>query len=509
MKDWITPAQFNKLDTSIQNEYIANIKKLYIDELLSDKEISNIMNLSYKLVNIIRNNNEIHRTKEQTLEYSKKQNIKNYGVEWHSQAPEVREKLSAAWKRKSKEERQQIVDKTAKTNLEKYGNRCSLHGSNQEKVIQVFIDKYGVSNPWQQKQVREKIKNKYGDENPFNTQICQQKVLKTKIKRYGNPYYNNVEKIAKTNLKRYGVKCIYQLEKFRIRSGAISKINCRFAELLRSNCINFIQEFNIQNKSFDFKIGNILLEINPTYTHNSTIGAWFGTNQDKPMSKLYHLEKSKLAQENGFRCIHVWDWDDWGKIINLLTPKQTIYARKCKLQEISKKECNEFLNKYHLQNECNGQIIRYGLYYNDELIQVMTFGKSRYNKNYEWELLRLCTHKDYNVVGGSQRLWKHFLKEQNPTNVISYCDNSKFSGNVYKQLGFNHFESKKPSCHWSRKNDHITQNLLNQRGFDQLFNTSYGKGTSNRELMIEHGWKEVYDCGQDVYVYKFKEMEEL
>ena len=24
----------------------------------------------------------------------------------------------------------------------------------------------------------------------------------------------------------------------------------------------------------------------------------------------------------------------------------------------------------------------------------------------------------------------------------------------------------------------------------------------NRELMIEHGWKEVYDCGQKVFEYK-------
>ena len=46
---------------------------------------------------------------------------------------------------------------------------------------------------------------------------------------------------------------------------------------------------------------------------------------------------------------------------------------------------------------------------------------------------------------------------------------------------------------------HITDNLLRQRGFDQLFGTSYGKGTSNRELMLEHGFVEIYDAGQSVY----------
>ena len=291
----------------------------------------------------------------------------------------------------------------------------------------------------------------------------------------------------------------------------MSKTNQRFAKLLKENNIEFEQEFNIKNKSYDFKIGNALIEINPTYTHNSTIGAWFGNNQDNPLSKTYHLEKSQLAKENGFHCVHIFDWDDWNKIINLLLPKQKMYARKCELKEVSKKECDEFLNMYHLQNTCRGQIIRYGLYYNNELIQIMTFGKPRYNKNYEWELLRLCSHKDYIVIGGSQKLFKHFLKMQNPRNIISYCDNSKFLGDVYLSLGMTLKNITKPNVQWSKKNLHITSSLLKQRGFDQLFNASYGKGSSNRELMIEDGWKEVYDCGQQVYVLeeKFKEWEGL
>ena len=37
---------------------------------------------------------------------------------------------------------------------------------------------------------------------------------------------------------------------------------------------------------------------------------------------------------------------------------------------------------------------------------------------------------------------------------------------------------------------HITDNLLRQRGFDQLFNTNYDKGTSNEELMLYYGlWR--------------------
>ena len=49
---------------------------------------------------------------------------------------------------------------------------------------------------------------------------------------------------------------------------------------------------------------------------------------------------------------------------------------------------------------------------------------------------------------------------------------------------------------------HITDNLLRARGFDQLFNTNFGKGTSNDELMLQAGFVTVYDCGQATYVLK-------
>ena len=98
---------------------------------------------------------------------------------------------------------------------------------------------------------------------------------------------------------------------------------------------------------------------------------------------------------------------------------------------------------------------------------------------------------------------KYFIKNYSPKSIISYCDNSKFSGNVYNKIGMSLISKGSPQCHWSKDKKQITQNLLNQRGFDQLFGTNYGKGTSNRELMIQNGWSEVYDCGQSSYKIEF------
>ena len=178
-----------------------------------------------------------------------------------------------------------------------------------------------------------------------------------------------------------------------------------------------------------------------------------------------------------------------------------MYARNCVVKQGNKKDCINYLNKYHLQGYAKSTI-DLGLYCNDELVSIMTFGRPRYNKNYEYELIRYCSHKY--VVGGAEKLFSYFVKNYSPSSIISYCDNSKFNGDVYNSLGFELRDCGIPTRHWFniKTGQHITDNLLRQRGFDQLFGTHYGKGTSNDELMIAHNFVEIYDCGQSTHVWK-------
>ena len=96
-------------------------------------------------------------------------------------------------------------------------------------------------------------------------------------------------------------------------------------------------------------------------------------------------------------------------------------------------------------------------------------------------------------------MFKYFIKNYLPKSIISYCDRSKFTGEVYDTLGMKLHHTTEPSKVWSKGAEKVTDNLLRQRGFDQLFGTNYGKGTCNEELMLKYGWLPVYDCGQAVY----------
>lgn len=392
--------------------------------------------------------------------------LKKYGVKWWTNP----KKIKLTWNKKSKKEKQEIVQKQRKTCQERYkvNNPMQLK-SVSNKVQQVILKRYGVTCVFKLPEVQEKIKQ--------------------------------------TNLKKYGT--MYPVTLFSHLNGiTISKINKKVNQLLLNLGCETQLEKRVNNMSYDILVKpNTLIEINPTYTHNSTIGPFMFGKRVNPKDKNYHLIKTNNATEHNYRCIHIFDWDDIDKIINSLQQKQLIYARKCIIKEVSLKECKKFLDNYHFQNSCNNQIIRLGLYYNNELVQVMTFGYPRYNKNYEWELLRLCTLPKYKIVGGTEKLFKHFLKTQNPKNIISYCDNSKFSGEVYTKLGFTFKSLSSPSKHWynSRTKRHITDNLLRQRGFSQLHNDNnykrYNKGDNNEKLMIDNGYVVIYGCGQTTYIW--------
>ncbi len=348
----------------------------------------------------------------------------------------------------------------------------------------------------------------YGSKEKYFKHITQ-KQKETRIKNSGSikeSYNKGFIKIKNTLLKKYGVECLFNHPDLLNIKKKFSKPNNKFANLLNYYNIHYEREFNLHLKSFDFKCNNILIEINPSITHNINYNPYNKKDNYKGLDSNYHFNKTKLARDNNYRCINIWDWDDEEKIIKSLQPKQPIYARKCIIKEIKEKYIiNNFENLYHFQCKCNNQKICLGLYYNDELIQIMTFGKPRYNKKYEYELLRLCTKFDYYVIGGAEKLFKYFINNYNPESIISYCDYSKFTGDVYIKLGMK-LKRVTPSLHWynPKTRIHIIDSLLRAKGFDKLLGNiygCYGKGTSNKDLMLEHDFIEIYDAGQAVYTW--------
>ena len=85
--------------------------------------------------------------------------------------------------------------------------------------------------------------------------------------------------------------------------------------------------------------------------------------------------------------------------------------------------------------------IKIGLFYNNELVSLMTFGKMRMamgskSEIGEYEMYRFCNKLNTSIVGGASKLFKYFLKTYNPHKITSYADRRYFDGNLYEKLGF-------------------------------------------------------------------------
>ena len=447
-----------------------NLKKAWSDEARKKRE--NTLKEKYGV------SHNLQINVKDRLEKTRSTINEKYGVNHNFKIPEVKENI-----------KQNIIkNETLKTGFNWPSQRPVVKQKIKESNEKTNLKKYGVKTTWEREDIKEIIKSKL-------------------IENYGNEWYKRIQQIC---LDKYNVANAYLIHP---NHNIISKINIKFHDELKKQLNkDFEYEFSVDGYSYDLKYDNLLIEINPYFTHNSSIpfvhaiGKCNNINctKHKVLDKNYHLTKLKNAQKNGFRCIHVWDWDDWNKIIYLLKDKIKISGHKCELKEVTLNEANNFLDKYHLQGSCKGNIVNIGLYYKDTLISLMTFGKPRYNKNYEWEFLRFA-NSDYIIRGGVQKLWKYFINKYNPKSVISYCDISKFEGNFFKYLGFEFIKNTKPTVHWCNKKLHFTDNIVRQLGADKILGTNYGSiercNLNNRDIMLKEGFVEVYDCGQAIYSY--------
>ena len=186
---------------------------------------------------------------------------------------------------------------------------------------------------------------------------------------------------------------------------------------------------------------------------------------------------------------------------NILCSKKKIYARNTEIKTIGLTEATIFLNKYHLQGISN-HTLALGLYYNNELIEIMTFGAPRFNKQYDYELHRLCTKTGYTIIGGASKLFKYFVKNymQPSQSIVSYCNLAKFTGQVYLNIGMTLSHISKPN--YIYVND--TGNTLSryQCMKQNLIEQGYNAELTEQEIMTQRGYYKIYDCGNAVYTYE-------
>jgi len=424
------------------------------------------------------------------------------------------------------------IEKNKLTNLQIYGTNYPIQNKDiLAKRIVNNIKKYGVGSYTQTTEYAEQYKQtcleKYGVENLSFLNDTKEKIstvlhnkayikychLKTVSPLFNIEDYkgNNVEYLWKC------LKCQNQFI-FNIKDGKMPlcpKCYPKFdgRSQIQNNLQIFLTHYvNIQpNKKNLIKDGeidifvpdkNIAIELNGNYWHSEING-----NKDKK----YHLNKTLKCEEKNIKLIHIFE-DEWvyksqivkshlKHILDLI--QRTIPAHKCLVKKIDDTIKDKFINKYHIQGE-DKSTINLGLYNRNRLIAVMTF--RQIHKKDSWELSRYATISSFNIVGGADKLLKHFECAYNPLKLITYVDRRWNQGNLHNQLGFKLDNIRPPNYWYIKKPSYIHRihrfNFRKSVLKDKL--KIFDSNLTEWENMQLNGYDRIWDCGNLVFTKDYK-----
>lgn len=258
-------------------------------------------------------------------------------------------------------------------------------------------------------------------------------------------------------------------------------------------------DFYIPDKKF-------AIEHNGTYFH-----AELGGGKDRN----YHLNKLNLCTKQDIRLIQIFE-DEWrfksdickSLIRNKLgLTSNRIYARQCEIREIEHDMKNQFLHSNHIQGEDQSRF-KYGLFYKDELVSLMTFSIPRYDKSMDWELSRFCNKMDTVVIGGASKLMNHFVKLHNPTTIISYADRRWSDGGLYQTLGFYHHRTSMARYFYMLRSNYLVRehrsNYTKDRIREKFKDRELDMNLTEWDLMQSLNYDRIWDCGVLTYVWTNK-----
>lgn len=211
--------------------------------------------------------------------------------------------------------------------------------------------------------------------------------------------------------------------------------------------------------------------------------------------------------------IQVYDWDSKDSVIRLLAGHlekgwKRHSARKLSLREIPQRTANEFLKENHIQAGLKGQEVCLGLFDDDFLLSVATFGKARFKAKQQWEFLRYAVKRGHVIHGAAGRLWEYFLNSREPESVISYIDfnHTTRRENFLLSLGYVETGETASVLYWSKGDRVIRETSLLALGADKLLKTTYGSreksGLDNHGIMIAEGWLPIYTAGNRNFIWK-------
>ena len=415
------------------------------------------------------------------------------------------ESLARTNSKKSKETKQLELAKARKTCLERYGyEKPQQSPEYREKMSKLFKEK-----DWSERTRKnnEKLIPKY-------KKICESDNLEliefrnrldctVKCKKCGNIFDVHVlGYLSDYSTHELCRKC--HPNKNTLKQTKPQKVITDFLDdlgvIYEKNKRDIIQPYEI-----DIFIpgSNIGIEINGNFWHSEYGGG---------RTKEYHLSKTVKANGCGIKLIQILEDEILNKenivksrLKSLLNKNDNkIYARKCTISEISYNTKHLFLEDNHIDGDTISTY-NYGLYYDDELVSVLTLCNRKISGKQCMEITRFANKINTNVIGGFSKLFKYFLNTVKPEKVLTYAD-VRWSGinpneTVYNKCGFNFVGTTTPNYYYVERNNYLVRlNRLNYTK-QKLVKRGYDESKTETQIMFENNYDRIWDCGSMRFEY--------
>lgn len=248
---------------------------------------------------------------------------------------------------------------------------------------------------------------------------------------------------------------------------------------------------------------NVAFEMNGLYYHSELFL--------KERAKTYHTYKQELCEAAGIKLIQFFD-EEWhtkrtlllDKIENVVGKSKRKYARDLLVYQVNAETKNAFLTKNHLQGK---DVSKVAMALVDEagiVYSMMTFCKSRFSKQHEWELSRFTNDRGMTVVGGASRLLKAFIKAYAPKSIITYADARFSGGKLYNALGFQALRRSPPNYWYVKGDNKLSRYQAQKHLLPALLGSSFNPSLTEVANMHANKWYRVYDCGNYVFELQLK-----
>lgn len=217
--------------------------------------------------------------------------------------------------------------------------------------------------------------------------------------------------------------------------------------------------------------------------------------------KEYHKNKTIKARDMGIKLVHIFEYE-WKNVARMDRVKKYLvslvsgrrqYTGNYEISEIDNDVAYRFCEVNNILGGTKASV-SLAIMSGGDIVSVMMFSRPRFSKDYDWEIVRLCSLPGLEIPNGYRDMLRYFLVTRTPKSLLAYCDMTKFDGSDYTKMGMKLSGFTDPGYVWFGKNGKTLSRYETMK--KKLLEMGLGQyGNTEAEIMENLGYIRIYDCG--------------